>query len=490
MTNNSTPSRKSTAKRTAAEGSHPCPPQLYNDTIEQELLAAMINGNKGSVIELIEENAIGEQLFTSPTNLKIYRAIIALYNQGAQINLAMVTCELTRHEADVTAILPMLEVLKADGGARGAKEAAFYLTELTELAKRRKGYEAAHELAAKWADRTEPVERTQDYNVNQAMAIDEIDTRAELVSLHTEAMGEAINGIVEAYENGGIRPGTIPTGFAELDERLNGGLFPSELTIIAARPSVGKTALGLSLAQRMVAQGNLLFVSVEMSCGQLAERILSNLSGVKMELLRRPAPGKITDDDIERIHQAKQQAREMEHVIYATDCPEVTIPRLRSIVRRARLKHGVKAIIVDYLQLIDPVLGRTELRESGVRRVAEGLKSIAKQNDIPVIALAQLNRDVEKRGSRPRLSDLRESGAIEQVGEIVLLIHRPDEHDDKIPSGCDPSTATELIIAKHRQGTAGTSTWLTFDRQHATFTDLERRSIDPFEGIVPTGGDR
>ncbi len=251
----------------------------------------------------------------------------------------------------------------------------------------------------------------------------------------------------------------VPTGFPKLDA-LTYGWQPTDLIILAARPSVGKTAFALNLARaaalhptKPTAVG---FFSLEMSSSQLVTRILSAESGIHLEKITR---GKLEDHEMEQLHK-KGISRLMNSPIFIDDSAGLNIFELRAKCRRLKTKHNVGLIIIDYLQLMSGSADRNSNREQEISKISRDLKGLAKELSIPIIALSQLSREVEKRaaGSKiPQLSDLRESGAIEQDADMVMFLYRPDYYDivtDEM--GNDSKGLVQVKIAKHRNGSLET----------------------------------
>ena len=254
------------------------------------------------------------------------------------------------------------------------------------------------------------------------------------------------------------------TGFFELDDMLC-GLQPAELIILAARPSMGKTALGLNMAEHIALNSDppapVMFFSLEMSSQQVAQRILCSRARVDAQKLRR---GRHNDEDLRKLVAVADEVRGKPLLV--DDTSGLSILEMRARARMAYRKHQIRAIFVDYLQLMRA--HGAESRQQEVAEISRGLKALAKELNIPVVAMAQLNRNPEDRSSnRPRMSDLRESGAIEQDADVVALLHREsyykigDEDADEDPSA-------ELIIAKQRNGPVGTIK-LHFNRQWTRF---------------------
>lgn len=266
------------------------------------------------------------------------------------------------------------------------------------------------------------------------------------------------------------RRGTIvgvPTGFTDLD-RLTGGLQRSDLIILAARPAVGKTSLALSLAHNSALkhQQSVAVFSLEMSKEQLVQRLLSMDAAIDQQRLRT---GWIEDDEWERIVIAMENLSQGN--IWIDDTAGISTTEMRSKARRLQAEHGVDLIIVDYLQLMQSTMNgkRNENRVQEVSEISRNLKGLARELDVPVLALAQLSRTVESRQSKvPQLSDLRESGSIEQDADIVMFIYR----DDVYNPDSERKNIADIIVAKHRNGPVGEVS-LYFQASQTRFRDLE-----------------
>src|SRR5690554_4385212 len=265
----------------------------------------------------------------------------------------------------------------------------------------------------------------------------------------------------------------LPTGFKELDE-LTSGWQNSDLVIIAARPAMGKTALVLSMAKNIALdfEQPIAIFSLEMSNVQLVNRLIVNVCQIKGESIKS---GRLSDDEWERLD--KNHKLLYNSPIYIDDTPSLSVFELRTKARRLVREHNVKALIIDYLQLMNASGMNFGSREQEVSMISRSLKGLAKELNIPIIALSQLNRGVESRvgneGKRPQLSDLRESGAIEQDADIVCFIHRPEYYritEDE--NGNSLVGIAEIIVAKHRNGPTGIA-HMKFDNEYARFQDLD-----------------
>ena len=287
-------------------------------------------------------------------------------------------------------------------------------------------------------------------------------TGGEYVPIRTVVMN-ALEKIEKASKQSGTVTG-IPTGFIDLDYRT-AGLQPSDLILVAARPSMGKTAFVLNLAQHVAFHENLCtaIFSLEMSKEQLVNRLFSLESRVDAQALRT---GNLSDADWEKLIEGAGIIGNSELII--DDTPGISISEMRSKCRKYKLEHDLKLIIIDYLQLMTGS-GRSESRQQEISEISRSLKALARELNVPVIALSQLSRAVEQRPDhRPMMSDLRESGAIEQDADVVMFIYR----DDYYYKDTELKGISEIIIAKQRNGPIGTVNlaWLP---EYTKFANLE-----------------
>ncbi len=262
----------------------------------------------------------------------------------------------------------------------------------------------------------------------------------------------------------------VSTGFKSLDNLL-AGFQPSDLVILAARPAVGKTSLALDIARRTAVEHNtpVGIFSLEMSSDQLVDRVMAAQSRLDAWLLRR---GKIRGDQFIALRNALDDLSRAP--IYIDDQPGNTVMRMRSAARRLKIEKNLKLLIVDYLQLMVPSNARAyDSLVQQVTEISRSLKHLARELNIPILALSQLSRDVEKRGGEPRLSDLRDSGSIEQDADVVMFIHGEDKKDDL--GRREQMSEKKIIIAKHRNGPVG-SVLMQFDNQKTSFTEIDRSS--------------
>ena len=276
--------------------------------------------------------------------------------------------------------------------------------------------------------------------------------------------------------------GGVETGFTDLDQ-LCGGLHNSELVILAARPSMGKTALAMNIAEHAAInlKQPVLFVSLEMAALELADRLLCSAAQVNGHRLRN---GTISQEDRRRLVQKSSEIGAAP--LFIDDTPSRTLTEIAAVARRLKRKQGLSMIVIDYLQLIEPDNPR-DPRQEQVARIARRLKGMSRELDIPVLCLAQLNRQAEvSRDNRPRLNHLRESGAIEQDADVVMFVHREEYYQTNDEDRERVRGQAEIIIAKQRNGPIG-DVKLLWQHDFTRFVNLEHRPYDEFEQFGSTG---
>jgi replicative DNA helicase len=285
-------------------------------------------------------------------------------------------------------------------------------------------------------------------------------------------------GLIEKIDDWHNNPDKLrgtPSGFLDFDKKT-GGLRGGDLLIVAGRPGMGKTTLAINMGENVAldpnVKGTVLIFSMEMPAEQLMTRMLSSVGGVPLHDIRS---GRVSDQDWVRITSATSQLQEAK--LYIDDQPALTPTDLRARARRVKREHGLHMVIVDYLQLMQ-VSGTKENRATEISEISRGLKALAKELDVPVIALSQLNRSVEQRdGKKPVMSDLRESGAIEQDADMILFIYREEYYEKNTPRKGE----ADVELAKHRNGETGTFV-LTFQGQYSRFQNYLSNSYA--EGVL------
>ncbi len=324
-------------------------------------------------------------------------------------------------------------------------------------------YDAAHETTA--AEQIEAVERRLYELAEGATAGGFQPFRA--------ALTEAVKSAEAAHRRPAGMTG-VTTGLHDLDEQL-GGLNRSDLIIVAGRPGMGKSALASNIGFAAASEGAVVgFFSLEMSAEQLANRIAAEQAGVPSERVRR---GQLSAPQFDRVLEAATRLESLP--LFIDDTPALSIAALRTRARRLKRQHGLGLIIVDYLQLLDASRRRQENRVQEVSEITRGLKTLAKELDVPVLALSQLSRNVENRADkRPQLADLRDSGTIEQDADVVIFVYREEYylerggHDDRARLA-DVAGAAALLVAKQRHGPTGLVR-VRFDGPTTRFSDVDR----------------
>lgn len=329
------------------------------------------------------------------------------------------------------------------------------------------------EIQTKAFDPTQPADELMQEMEGKVFELSQTNQKRDVVQINS-VIDEAYDMLQKAAQRSDGMSG-IPSGFHKLD-KMTAGWQDSDLVILAARPAMGKTAFSLSMAKNMAVDQKVpvAFFSLEMSKVQLVNRLIVNVCEITGEKVRT---GKLTpyeweqlDTNITRLYDAP---------LYIDDTPSLSVFELRTKARRLVREHGVRIIMIDYLQLMNASGMSFNSRQEEVSTISRSLKGLAKELNIPILALSQLNRGVESRegdDKRPQLSDLRESGAIEQDADIVTFIHRPEYyHIYQDGQGRDLRGRAEIIIAKHRNGSVG-DVLLTFKGQYARFENLEDSS--------------
>lgn len=322
--------------------------------------------------------------------------------------------------------------------------------------------EASDHIQGLGYDESKELEEILDTAEKKIFEVTNMSTNTNIISLKS-VVGEAFERLERIHATkDGIRG--VPTGFKALDNKLS-GFQKSDLIILAARPAVGKTSLVLDIARRAALNHKVpvQIFSLEMGADQLVDRMVSAESEVDLWSIRT---GKgLKESDFEDIGNAI--SRLSDAPVFINDEAGINLMKMRSVCRRVKSEHGLGLVVVDYLQLMTPMT-KTDNVVTQVTEISRGLKQLAREMDVPVIALSQLSRAVETRGGRPRLSDLRDSGSIEQDADIVMFIHR----DDKYNAESDKPNIAEICIEKHRNGPVGICE-LFFDAKKTKYMDLE-----------------
>ncbi|MGA0914049.1 MAG: replicative DNA helicase [Candidatus Nanopelagicaceae bacterium] len=409
---------------------------------EQSVLGGMLLSKDAiaDVIEILRSND-----FYRPAHEIIYESIIELYGHGEPVDPVTVSAELTkRGEIAKVGGAPYLHTLLSS--VPTAANANYYARIVREQSILRKLIEAGTKVVQLGYAGEGEVDDTVDKAQAEIFAVTERRASEDYVKLNT-LLPEALDQI-EAISRGTVVEGVM-TGFKELDILTN-GLHPSNMIVLAARPAMGKSTLGLDIARNASIHNKATSVifSLEMSRSEITMRMLSAEARVPLNSIRS---GQLSDEDWARL--ARRMGEISEAPLFIDDSPNLSMMEIRAKARRLKQRHDLKLIIIDYLQLMTSGK-RVENRQQEVSEFSRQLKLLAKELEIPVIAISQLNRSPEQRSDkRPMLSDLRESGSIEQDADVVILLHRDDVYDSQNRPG-----EADLMVAKHRNGPTKTIT--------------------------------
>lgn len=442
------------------------PPQ--NVESERALLGSIMLRSE-SLDEIMD--IIRPESFYSEKHRLIFRAITDLFSKNEPIDLLTLSSRLKEREMlDQTGGMSYLTELV--NAVPSSANAEYYAQMIQKKHLMRKLIEASEHICTLGYDETTELDELLDRAEKRIYEVTHSASNSNFIELK-DALGEAWERLDRLHKSKDEFRG-VPTGFRELDNKL-AGLQKSDLIILAARPSMGKTALALDIARQAAIQHNIpvAIFSLEMSAQQLVDRMLAAESRVDAWKLRT---GKLSlDSEFEKIRNSLDPLSKAP--IFVDDQPANNILKMRGIVRRLKSEKKLGLVIIDYLQLMVPTNSRnSDNTVQQVTEISRSLKHLAREFDIPVLALSQLNRAVEQRGGRPRLSDLRDSGSIEQDADVVMFIHR----EDKYKEDSDKPNIAEILIEKHRNGPTG-KIELYFDQNKSTFLSVDKSNFADFE---------
>jgi replicative DNA helicase len=438
--------------------------------VEKAVLGAMLIDNE-SISRVVE--ALGDETaFYNSIHRRVFKAILALFDRGEPADQVTVSEELAR-EGDLESVGGAATIAALASEMATAVNAEFHAKIVLESALRRRLIDSATQTVEESYQKTEDIREVIDRAEQRIFSIAERELGKGVVSL-SSVLDETFEAIERAHQNKDELSG-VTTGYDDLDE-ITGGFQRSDLIILAARPAMGKTALGLCMARNAAVKRKIpvLFFSLEMATHQLAQRLLVAEARVDFHKLRT---GNLREEDWQRL--GTWTGKLMEAPIYIDDTASISIMEMRAKARRAKSEYDIGMIVVDYLQLMT-AHGRVDSREQEIALISRSLKALAKELDVPILALAQLSRAVEQRpDKRPIMSDLRESGSIEQDADMVMFLFRPEVYKIEDDEGNTQEGVAEVIIGKHRNGPTG-SVFLTFLGQYSRFENPELYR-DPLE---------
>ncbi len=412
----------------------------------------------GVIGSILRDNAVMSDVlqvirpgnFYYDAHQKIFTAMTDLYQEAKPIDL-MLLFELLKQRKFVEDVGGAPYLSELWDAAPTAANAEYYAKIVREKAIIRNLIHASTEMLRDAYDGGTPADELLGLAERKILEIAEQGTTGETKSLG-DALDEAFNRIDYRQTQKNLSVSGIPTGYVDLDN-ITAGLQNNELVILAARPSVGKTAFALNIIRHVIVEEKLpvFFCSLEQARIELAERLLCCQARVDSHRLRK---GQLNTDDIEKLMTAGNElrgtAKEGFVKLFIDDSPSQSMLRIAANARRLKLRHDIRLVVIDYLQLIEPE-NRRDPRQEQVAQISRRLKFLARELQIPVMALAQVNRASEDRQDhKPRLSDLRESGSIEQDADTVMMLNRPGKFD-----GTQEDNVLEIIIAKQRNGPTG-----------------------------------
>ncbi|MFV0361776.1 MAG: replicative DNA helicase [Suipraeoptans sp.] len=436
--------------------------QPHSVEAEQSVLGAMLMDKEAIVAA---NDIISEEDFYQSSYGVVFGAIVELYNEGKPVDL--VTLQTRLKEKDVPDEISSLEYVKDFLTlVPTSANIRYYAQIVSDKAMLRRLIKVSEGIANTCYSGKEPVDTIMEDTEKDVFSLLQRRTTGDYVPIDKITIN-ALSKIEEASKSKGSVTG-IATGFRDLDYKLS-GLQPSDLVLIAARPSMGKTAFVLNIAQNVAVKQNksVAIFSLEMSKEQLVNRLLSLESKVDAQGIRT---GELKDSDWENLIEGAGNIGGSGLIL--DDTPSISVTELRSKCRKFKLEHDLQLVIIDYLQLMSGSVGkRVESRQQEISDISRSLKAIARELNVPVVALSQLSRAVEQRpDKRPMLSDLRESGAIEQDADVAMFIYR----DEYYNPDTEFKNQAEIIIAKQRNGPTG-KVKLVWLPEYTKFADSEHK---------------
>ncbi len=429
----------------------------HNEEAERSVLgAAMLS--KDALYDVIEE--VRAEDFYNESHREIFRAIMELYRDNVPVDMLTVCEELKKKKA-LEMVGGRAYVATLTTTTPSTSNAGEYAKIVAEKAALRQLINAAADIMNKGYEETGDATEVLDYAEQSIFEIGQKRQKSDYTQIQ-EILLRNVEIIDEASKNKGNVVG-IPTGFKDLDEKTS-GLHRSDLIIVAARPAMGKTAFALNIAQQTAvkAGSSVLIFSLEMSKEQLGQRLLAIQARVEMQKLKT---GNLERKDWDRLNMALDELHSSK--LFIDDTPGISVMEMRNKCRRLKAEHGLDLIVIDYLQLMR-FDGRADSRQQEISALSRHLKLLAREMDCPVIVLSQLSRAPEMRQDhRPILSDLRESGSIEQDADIVIFLYRDDYYN---PDNTEKHGICEVNLAKHRSGPTD-KIELTWVERYTKFSD-------------------
>jgi replicative DNA helicase len=456
------------ARRRKASGVDPTkvdrlPP--HSPEAEQGVLGCVLLSPNDCMGQCIEKFKSGEEVFYDLRHQTIFKILAEMYDSREAIDLITLQQRLKNKQ--------LLEEIGGIGylaalpdTVPSAANLSYYLDIVQEKHLLRKMIHTCTDVVGRVYDFEGEVDSLMDEVERDILRISESRVQSQIATTR-DLVKKAINTIEDFHQRQGALTG-VGTGFADLD-KMTTGLHGGEMVVIAARPSVGKTSLAMNIAEHVAIEQRLPVgvFSLEMTAESLVLRMLCSRSRVNLRNVRE---GFLAERDFPKLTGAAGKLATAP--LYIDDSSALSILQLRAKARRMHLQHGVKLFVVDYLQLIHSTARRAENRQQEIADISSGIKALAKELNVPIIVLSQLNREIEReKGRAPRLSDLRESGAIEQDADVVGLLYKPKsggDEDEGVPAMEEEAIPVNLLIAKQRNGPTG-DVELTFLKPYTRF---------------------
>jgi len=441
--------------RTAPTGVPP-----HNVEAEESVLGAVMLSAEAAAVAL---ETLRPEDFYRPAHQSVFEAILSLFDGNQAIDAITVSDWLRRNDnlervGGIAFLNHLMDAVPATSNV------GYYVEIVDETASRRRLMKAGSAVGQLAMESDRPVDEVLDAAEAAVFAV--ADRRVgEGLSRLGPLLQETLEKIEEIGTQGGDITG-VPTGFKGIDKKL-AGLHPANLVVVAARPSMGKSALALNIAQNVAETGKpVAFFTLEMSREEVVQRLLASMASVDSNKLRT---GQLGPEMWQKL--ARESSKLYEMPFFVDDSPDLTVTAIRAKCRRLKRKSDLGLVVVDYLQLMQGP-SRSDNRQQEIAEISRSLKNLARELHVPVIAVSQLNRQLEQReNKRPRLGDLRESGAIEQDADIVMFVYRNEYYD---PDDVSTKGTAELNIAKHRAGATGL-VHLSFRAEFTRFADLTRQ---------------
>src|ERR1051326_2875894 len=453
----------------------------HSPEAEQGVLGCVLLSPNDCMGECIEKFKSGTEVFYDLRHQTIFSTLVEMYDAREAIDLITLQQRLKNKQLlDEVGGIPYLAALPDT--VPSSANLGYYLEIVQEKYLLRRMIRNCAEVVGRVYDYEGEVDALMDEVERDILRISESRVKSQTITIK-ELVKKAINTIEEFHQRQGVLTG-VGTGFTDLD-KMTSGFHAGEMVVIAARPSMGKTSLAMNIAEHVAIDLNLPVgvFSLEMTSESLVLRMLCSRSRVN---LRNVRDGFLAERDFPKL--TGSAGKLAKAPLFIDDSSALSILQLRAKARRMFQQYGIKLFVIDYLQLLHSTAKRVENRQQEIADISGGIKALAKELNVPVIVLSQLNREVEKeKGRAPRLSDLRESGSIEQDADLVGLLYKPNSKSDDDDSGgaAEPEDAipVNLLIAKQRKGPAQVDVNLTFLKTYTRFESAAKIHDEDVQGV-------